>query len=241
MNRKLRNTIATLLTGSALTVASGAALAIDGSQTVTDLGTVRKNSPIVKIDSVANYAWDGNNNNFAKPGSLFGWAHNSKWYTVNVNCKTGATVQFTMQSQTQGLQPAFSIWKTNGSFVGGEHLNHSYNQVSFGGESKFLQVGQGGFNPIPPKNGTTAFIGYANSGPSFTNGDGNAIKAGTPGKSRVIFGKTAAFSQTLSKGQYLIAIGGSCATAKCGTPPAARGDFSFTVQEAPILPSPPTP
>ena len=225
MNKRLRNSIAALMTGSALAAASTGANAID----VTDLGTLPTPSaavpsPALSTDStVPQYAWDGYNN---YPTPLLGWAHTTKWYTFKLAKTT--TVQITMTSGEVGMNPAFTLWQTSGSFIGGNHLGHAYNQVVLSGASNFLK-------PQPPQtDGVTAFWGFVNSGPTFTNGDGQYAGKGLSGLTRTDTGY-AAFARTLPKGQYLIAAGGSCKTANCGTP--AQKAFNLNVQPVPFLDS----
>ncbi|MGY6216787.1 hypothetical protein ACW73L_16645 [Methylolobus aquaticus] len=227
MKFNLRTTIAALMAGSAL--ASGAANAIS----VTDLGSVpaAKNGSIALTGTAPVYAWDGQNG--ITPDC--GWAHNSKWYTFTV--PWNATVQITMGTGSDTMHPAFSVWQTNGSFVGSNHLSHDYNQISLEGTSSFLKP------QTPGGDGATAFVGYANSGIPFTNCDGQAVKKGTPTLSLVEPGSTAAFSKTLKPGQYLIVLGGSCNAADCGTGgPGPHGfNYSLDIRKAPILPLPVAP
>lgn len=227
MKLNLRTTIAALVAGTAL--ASGAANAIS----VTDLGSVpaAKNGSIALTGTAPVYAWDGQNG--ITPDC--GWAHNSKWYTFTV--PWNATVQITMGTGSDTMHPAFSVWQTNGSFVGSNHLSHDYNQISLEGTSSFLKP------QTPGGDGATAFVGYANSGTPFTNCDGQAVKKGTPTLSLVEPGSTAAFSKTLKPGQYLIVLGGSCNTADCGTGgPGPHGfNYSLDIRKAPILPLPVAP
>jgi hypothetical protein len=227
MKKELRNTIATLLTGSALAIASGTASAIS----VTDLGAVPQinKGSISTTGTAPIFAWDGNNG--ITPDC--GWAHNSKWYTVTVPIHT--TVQITMTSNAKDLRPAFTVWKTTGGFDGNNHLSHDYNQISLGGTSSFLKP------QAPGGDGATAFVGYVNAGTPFTNCDGQAVKYGTVGLANVK-GKSAALSKTLEPGQYLIALGGSCHTADCGAagpgPHTASFNYTLDIRKAPILPLP---
>jgi hypothetical protein len=133
------------------------------------------------------------------------------------------------------MKPAFSVWKTNGKFDGDDHLSHHYNQIGLGGSSEFLKPSG------HPKNGATAFVGYANSGNRpFKNCDGLTVKAGSGSFSYVEPG-TAALSKTLTPGLYLIAVGGSCwASAIDGTPCGAAAPMPFTldIRKGPIVPLP---
>ncbi|MGY6216672.1 hypothetical protein ACW73L_16060 [Methylolobus aquaticus] len=215
MTNRLRKSIATLLTGSALAVASGSASAL---QVTADLGTLGA-AGLFRTDTVPQYAWDGWNGIVPN----LGWVHNSKWYTFRVS--TQSSVQITMTSSDVGMKPAFTVWQTTGSFIGSNHLSHQYNQVSFGGDSAFLQ-------PQPPgTDGTRAFMGYVNGGNNFTNGNGNSVGAGTSNMSRRATGY-AAFARTLPAGQYLLAVGGSCNNQTCGTPGAKN--FKLNVQRLPL-------
>jgi len=203
-----------LMSGSALAVASTCASAI----TVINLGTV-PTAGVFTSSTAPNYAWDGWNGITAN----LGWAHNSKWYTFELSGQT--TVQITMTSTDANMKPAFSVWQTTGSFIGTNHTAHEYNQVSLDGASSFLK-------PQPPgTDGTKAFMGYVNGGNNFTNGDGNSVGGGTGGMSRKASGY-AAFARTLSKGQYLIAVGGSCNNQTCGSPgPKA---YKLNIQRLPL-------
>jgi hypothetical protein len=228
MNSGLRHAITTLMAGSALAVASGAAMAIPGSQVIVDLGSLKGQPTAIQFEGTApNYAWDGWNG--LTPNC--GWAHNTRWYTVTVPYY--ATVQVTLISGDERLKPAFSMWKTNGSFVGANHLSHKYNQLSLEGSSSFLKP------QTPGGDGAIAFVGYANAGDQpFINCDGQTVKKGTPTLSYVMPG-TASFSRTLTKGQYLLAVGGSCNSQDCG-PAGPTGVFPFKldIRKGPILPLP---
>lgn len=214
MNKRLRKSITTLLSGSALALASSAASAI----TVTDLGTL-PNAGLFTNSMVPQYAWDGWNGITTN----LGWAHNSKWYTFTLAART--TIQITMTSTEVGMKPAFSIWKTTGSFIGTNHLAHEYNQVNLNLSSSFLKPQFAGGD------GVTAIIGYVNSGNNFTNGDGQRIWGGTAGMTRVAAGY-AAFARTFEAGQYLIVAGGSCNDQTCGSP--APKAFKLNVQKLPL-------
>ncbi|WP_139558497.1 hypothetical protein [Methylotetracoccus oryzae] len=215
MNFPLRRTLAVLLTGSAATLAATSASAIS----VTDLGTM--SGEISTSATVPQYAWDGWNGLTAN----LGWAHNSQWYTFTLEGRT--TVQITMSSADANMYPAFSVWQTNGNFNGNNHLNHAYNQVSLSKSSKWLK-------PTPPNtDGATAFIGYANAGTNFTNGDGAHVGRGSSGISSRN-GNASRLAVTLAAGQYLIAAGGSCNAANCGSP--SPKPFTLKFQKLPFKP-----
>lgn len=225
MNSELRNAIAAIIAGSTLALASGAANAIS----VSDLGSVPAASKgsINLTGTAPIYAWDGQNG--ITPNC--GWAHNSTWYTFTV--PRNVTVQVTLDSAAESFRPAFSIWKTNGSFVGANHLSHDYNQVGLTGTSAFLKPQSAGAD------GATAFVGYANAGTPFTNCDGKSVGKGP--YTLIVPGKTAAFSKSLDEGQYLIVLGGSCNTADCGSGGTGPHGFNYSldIRKAPILPLPP--
>lgn len=214
MKRNPGNRVAALLAGTVLAGAFSEASAI----AVIDLGAVPRTG-VFTSGIVPQYAWDGWNG--ITPN--LGWAHNSKWYTFTL-ART-ATVQITMTSSVNRMKPAFSVWRTGGTFVGGNHLSHAYNQVGLSGSSDFLKPqSQGG-------DGATQFMGYVNGGTNFTNGDNKRVLAGTGNMSRRAT-RYAAFARTLSAGQYLIAAGGSCNAQNCGSP--SPHDFKLNVQYLPL-------
>jgi hypothetical protein len=216
MSNTIQKSIASLLGGTALAIASTCATAI----TVTNLGTVPNNAVgLSNTSSVPQYAWDGWNGITAN----LGWSHTSKWYTFKLTAQTTVQIKMTTTSPAAQMKPAFSVWKTTASFVGGNHLAHEYNQVSLNGASSFLK-------PQPPAtDGTTAFEGYVNAGNTFTNGNGNAVGKGTAGISSTA-PKKAVITKTLKAGTYLIAAGGSCNNNTCGAP--APKPFTLKVVKA---------
>jgi hypothetical protein len=132
-----------------------------------------------------------------------------------------------MSSGDANMYPAFTLWQTSGTFFGNNHLSHVYNQVSLRSSSKWLR-------PRPPNtDGATAYIGYANAGTSFTNGDGRRVGRGSPGISSRN-GNASRLAVTLAAGQYLIAAGGSCNAANCGNP--SPKPFTLRFQRLPLKP-----
>lgn len=216
MNLKLRKTLAVLLTGSAAFLAATGASAIS----VTDLG-VMPGKGFTASATVPQYAWDGWNG--ITPN--LGWAHNSQWYMFRLTART--TVQITMSSEDAAMHPAFSVWQTNGTFVGTNHNSHAYNQVGLGGHSAFLKPA------APTWDGATAFIGYANAGSSFTNGDGMKVRAGSTGISARST-RASRVAVTLPPGQYLIAAGGSCNDQSCGNP--GPKPYTLSINRLPVAP-----
>ena len=206
--KALHKAVAAALTGAALAGLSQQTNAL----AVTNLGALG-NSGLSRTTTNANgvpkYAWDGTNGLGPVPHNN-GWAHTSHWYSFTLNARAHVTISLTANGGA--LNPAFSVWKTGGAFVGANHTSHEYNQISIGGASAFLG-GAGGDK-------VTAFRGYANSGPAFTGGGGPIKKGGTCG-AYVSNRYARLLLVDLPPGQYLIALGGSCYTngtaQACGT------------------------
>ena len=216
MNCTLRKTLVVLLAGSASSLTVTTARAIS----VTDLEILPSNG-LSTSAAAPQYAWDGWNG--ITPN--LGWAHNSQWYMFRITQR--ATVQITMSATDADMHPAFSVWQTNGTFVGTNHNSHAYNQVGLNGHSAFLKPA------APTWDGATAFIGYANAGKQFTNGDDKTVRGGSAG----IFNRTSSASTiavTLKAGLYLIAAGGSCNDQSCGKP--SPKNFTLTIARLPAKP-----
>lgn len=197
----------------------------------------------------------------------FGWVHTAAWATLQVGSASdianGVTydIVLTMRglgdangNATTGTldNPAFSIWTggTNPTTTGG-HGFHEFNQVRGPDVVTNSELVTGGVI-----NSAEGWIGYANSGNTFTNGNGDSVGHGgvndaTPWLTNAL-ASSWSYSQDnqndsssaldyasltlmgLKSGYYLLALGGSCPSP---TPAADCGkgqQFSMTVSQVPV-------
>ncbi|MGZ8218381.1 VPLPA-CTERM sorting domain-containing protein [Methylomagnum sp.] len=142
---------------------------------------------------------------------LLGWNHTTQWYVLHVTTGGGYTVSYDRASGNTGNQPAFSIWSSGGSaWTNSIGSQHKFNQVatpSLGNSSAYLYNG-----------GVTGFVGYANSGPGFTNGDGDtvlgALTFGTSVKDPADL--TSPYNSLVTKGSYVNPHAGSISAPYAG-------------------------
>jgi hypothetical protein len=188
----------------------------------------------ISASNTGAFGWDGQNNGTAGAASKnYGWAHSARWFTFSVANSAGAYGVDINVTDTNGstTSPAFSVWQTTGNFVGGNHSSGSYGQrgMSFNQVADQTAIANtwlavGGSGPASSTNGVTAFVGYANAGSSFINGAGTSVGTGGFGAgfsgsyAGTVAGSVANLKlDSLSNGQYLIALGGSCNAGGCGS------------------------
>ncbi|MBS3964618.1 MAG: hypothetical protein KGZ80_09020 [Methylomonas sp.] len=199
--------------------------------------------------------------------SNFGWVHTAAWATLRIGSASdianGVTYDVILTIRGRGNasgnattstldNPAFSLWTggTNATTTNG-HGFHQFNQVRGADSATNAALTTGGV-----LNSAQGWIGYANAGNGFTNGDGNVVGHGGVNASTSWLTNPAASSWSYSQlnqnngslaldfaqltlmglksGHYLLALGGSCPSptpeADCG-----RGQqFSFTVSQVPV-------
>jgi hypothetical protein len=221
MNKNLRKAVMTGFGIAALAGVSTQASAI----ATNPVGTGTLNGSFLSLTStgtVGAYGWDGQNNGTA--GALsknYGWAHSARWFLVSVNDGVGANGVNISLAKTNSVSsnPAFSVWQTDGNFTGGNHSSSqkgqagmSFNQVAdqTAFANTWLAIGGGKTGAPTTTDGVTAFVGYANGGSAFTNGASTSV-TGTNSATASLY------LNSLSIGQYLIALGGSCNLANCGS------------------------
>ncbi|OAI06285.1 hypothetical protein [Methylomonas methanica] len=238
MNRKLHKAIVGIL-GTVALAASSHANALGVAE--VDLGTFT-GSALAGTSTAGKKSWADS----ISGSNGFGWVHTGSTFAKlqvgsAAQIASGATVNLTIKmtaAATNGIDnPAFSVWTSGTSdfnlSAGGFGL-HTYSQVrgpADGGVSDNASLGNIGI---------TDFIGYSNSGGSFTNGDGDAVGAGgvssSPWVSAIAssWASGADFSSLtlsgLKSGYYLIAAGGSCFDGTC----AAGSSFNLEVTAAPV-------
>ena len=230
MNRTLSKAISALLGTAALAVFSSQA----GALGTKDLGTL--GSSLLSDSATGSpHGWDGANN------YDYGWTHNTNWYVFTLESATNVGIRMT--SQSARLNPAFTVWATNG-FVNDNHWpadayydpdtapTHPYNQVA----GPPVAGTPNANNWLAPNalgtDGITALAGYANSGAAgWTNGDGLPVGSGAAGEG--FSGNAGVSAQSaqlslldLAPGSYLIAVGGSCHDNAC----AATGSTAYTLE-----------
>jgi hypothetical protein len=252
MKRKLRKAILGILGTATLAGVSTQAGAFSSTSMGTFSGTT------LSVDGAAPFrSWSdyGTNVNF-------GWVHTADWLRVQVGSASDITSGSTYDVQFQ-LSPrgstgpmtagGFSIW-TSGTapLIDGSGF-HEYNQVrgpSDGGITTNNNLGTAGGGNIV--NGRNGWVGYAQNGLSFTNGDGDAVANGggwngsspyltNPGSSYASAGTSATLSLFgLKSGYYLIGLGGVCPDnhPSCNSTSPASRDYTFSVSTAAPIPVP---
>jgi hypothetical protein len=229
--RKLYQAILTIFGTTGLAVFAPASSAVG----TADLGTVSV-TPLTASYTGSKHGWDGANN------FDYGWSHNTIWYIFTVTSPSNVDVR--MESQSDALNPAFTLWATNAEgFVGAEHTPdnayrapdsfpiHPYNQVA-GAPATGTNNANNWLAPgcyaeeTCSTNGITGIAGYVNSGDTgWTNGDGLTVGAGAVGEGfsgQTTVGSLPSGGQfadlklyDLAPGTYLMATGGSCHDNSC--------------------------
>lgn len=218
-----------------------------GAFTSTSLGSFT-GATITRNDAAPFKSWSdyGTNENY-------GWVHTADWFRIQVGSASdiagGATFDVKFDLSPRGsTQPmtagGFSIW-TSGTapLIDGTGF-HAYNQVrgpNDGGITTNNKLGSPG-NIVQGHDG---WVGYAQNGLSFTNGDGDVVTNGgawNTGSPYLTGGSASAGSSAtlnlfgLKAGYYLIGLGGVCPddSPSCiGTLPGSR-EYTFTVSAVPL-------
>jgi hypothetical protein len=239
--KKLHKAIIGLLGAATLSTASIQANAF----TSTSLGTFT-GTTITKDDAAPFKSWSDYGTN-----ANYGWVHTADWYKIQVgsaaDISAGNTLNVAFKLTERGTtQPmtagGFSIWTSGSNPVIDGTGFHEYNQVrgpNDGGITTNNKLGSPG-NII---NGHNGWVGYAQNGLTFTNGDGDVVANGGAWNttSPYVAGGVADSSNGaaldlfgLKAGYYLIGLGGVCPdgnTSCINTNPASR-QYTFSVATA---------
>lgn len=238
MRKLIRKTVAIALTGSALGLVSTQASAFTSTSIGTYTGTALSVNGASGIRSYADYG----------TGVNYGWTHTPGWWNVQVGTVADITAGNTLNVQvkiapnnttaTPMLNPGFSMWTSGTNPIVNGSGFHEWNQVRGPNDTyDFDNPGTPLATPVSTNNGLGSpgnivnghdgWIGTANGGPSFTNGDGDVVNHGalwntaSPYFNSGASGGAAgtAYSSTnfgllnlfdLKAGYYLIKAGGSC-------------------------------
>jgi len=242
MNNLLRKSIVLALTGSALGLMSTQAAALSA---MPNLGAALTGTPIVQTGAAPKRSWSdyGTNQNF-------GWTHTAAFYTFSVGSGADITagnlfdvnVSVTGNGATPLLFPGFSLWTSGDTAVAEPFANnagygHHWSQVrgpsdggiaggpcvnggdcTLGSNGWMGTAGGTGGNIL---NGHDGWIGYANSGYSFMNGDGDLIK-----------GRLAGATNPLNETQYWNGSYSSMSQVNNNSPWIAGGSASLAAGDA---------
>ena len=189
----------------------------------------------------------------------FGWVHTGSSLAklqvgTDADIANGVTYDVGFKMTATGIpgissmdNPGFSIWTSGASDFEVTNVSkigwHLYNQV----------VGPGletSWNYALTQLGVTDFIGYINSGATFTNDDGNFVGAGGVNNSTPWVTNSAASSWVstntdgldyalltvmgLKSGYYLIAAGGSCFDQTCTNGGSFKWDITGSASPVPV-------
>ena len=199
--------------------------------------------------------WSDNGTDFN-----FGWGHTASWNVIQIGSEVdmanGVTYDVNVDLAGTGLNPlnsgGFSIWTSGTSATVTSIYDsvgfHKYNQVrganDDGNNRNFALSGSYG-NII---DGHDGWVGYAQNGVTFTNGDGDVVANGGAANltSGVVSGYSADVSTSaslnlldLASGYYLIGLGGACPDGLDSCNPTLTGetafrDYTFTVSAVPV-------
>ena len=239
MKRKLNKAIINILGVAAISVSTQAS-----AFTSTSLG-VFTGDTITQDGATPFKSWSdygaGNNK---------GWVHSVGWYNIQIGSAADITagntfdVEFNLvgSGTTQPLNTGgFSIWTSGTAATVDGGGFHEFNQVR-GPNDGSISTNDSIGNVV---DGHDGWVGYAQNGLSFFNGDGDAVRNGggwnssspylTGGAASTAAGATLDLFG-LKAGHYLIALGGVCPNgdASCiNTTPTLR-DYTFTVSSVPV-------
>lgn len=239
---KLNKAIVSILGVVSLTAVSQQSLAFSSTNLGTFTGTT-----ITRNDSTPFKSWSdyGTNVNF-------GWVHTADWFKIQIGSASDITagnrlnVEFKLTGGTTNPlnTGGFTVW-TSGSnpIVNGSGF-HEYNQVrgpNDGGITTNNKLAAPG-NII---SGHDGWVGYAQNGLSFTNGDGDLVANGGAWNTTSPYLNGGAASSVggatldlfgLKAGYYLIGLGGVCPdnSPTCLSPSPISRNYVFTVSTAPV-------
>lgn len=110
-----------------------------------------------------------------------GWNHTMTWRAFEIKTAGGYTVAVDRTTAGTDLQPAFSLFSSGSARWDAAGSSHSFNQVqgpgTGPGQSVLNKVGNATSPPYMITGGAdiTGFVGYANSGAGYTNGEGAVV------------------------------------------------------------------
>ena len=150
-----------------------------------------------------------------------GWNHTTHWYTFHITTAGGYTISMDRVSSDTSNQPALSIWSSGANQWDAAGSSHKFNQVAAPGPSNSNAYMQTGGADIAD------FVGYANSGPGYTNADGSVVlgaltkgssSEGPLKDSNVAYNAlTNPYTSIVSKGSYTNPHAGMIAAPYAGT------------------------
>ncbi len=140
MKKTMQSLVKLSLATAIISLSSSSAQA--GGVNVNPLGTGTLNNTITTITQ---FDANNNKNGYTSNPALdsAGWGHAGRWYSFHTHMNTKYRIT---ASSDYDISPAFSIWKTDGVFDGGENENtgekstatkgtpHSFNQVGNAGD-----------------------------------------------------------------------------------------------------------
>lgn len=162
-----------------------------------------------------------------------GWNHNTKWRTFEIPADGGYTVSVQRVGSDVRLQPAFSLFYSGTTAPwDGAGGSHSFNQTAGPGtgpgQSFLNQNGNASSHPYMVTGGDDIidFVGYANSGPGYTNAEGftllGALSAGTSTigplqNTSLPYNSTSnQYTSVITKGSYINSAAGYIAPSYAG-------------------------
>lgn len=168
-----------------------------------------------------------------------GWNHNMHWYTFQITKAGGYTVAVNRTTPSTSYQPAFSLYSSGNAEWDALGTSHSFNQVVGPNGSNLNSLGNATGNPsawcvngapcyMQTGNGhdVTGFVGYANSGPGFTNNEGSQVtgaltfghsaKGALKNPALAYNASTNPYTSVVTKGSYVNAHAGSIEAAYAG-------------------------
>jgi len=182
MNTKIQSAIKVALTGTALSIASGSALAAGAVfPSGWDGGGAMSNHIMNSGDSISASNLAPSKNGYTDNPDLnnSAWAHAGNWYTFMTHEAATTTISVTADTIGQ-TAPAFSVWASgNTAFDGGTGLGfetglsgdnspHSFNATGQLGDFGTLWMTSSTVNASGAGN-MLETLGYANSGAHHTN------------------------------------------------------------------------
>lgn len=244
---KLNKAIVSLLGAASLTAVSQQSLAFSS----TGLGTLSAGSTISHDGSTPYKSWSDYGTNIN-----FGWVHTADWLNIQIGSASDIAagnrldVEFKLSGgATDPLNTGgFTIWTSGTNPVVEGSGFHEYNQVrgpNDGGVATNNSLASVG-NII---SGHDGWVGYAQNGLSFLNGDGDYVANGGRWNTTSPFVNSGAANSVdganldlfgLKAGYYLIGLGGVCpnASTTCMNQTPPRRNYTFTVSAPAAVPLP---